>query len=233
MQRDPRGCFEWSRGPWGALVRTSCSLPSGCRSCWARCWTLWITCTNWTSSTGDQGARLLQEESTTSPWASLPVGGTEGGRCGPHSQDEGVHPPGAPPRLAENAPQQGTSRGSPAPRSCELRAGRGAGVSARAGSRHQPTQDGRSRRGHGRASLQSCGPRRNPRSRLWGSGKGFGSSRSGRCPISRTEATWTSGRTCPGLGGDVSGCHLFPRRRAQTRTAGELCGFLLVRFKLE
>lgn len=176
MQRDPRSCFEWSRGAWGALVRTSCSLPSGCRSCWARCWTLWITCTNWTSSTGDQGARLLQEESTTSPWASLPVGGTEGGRCGPHSQDEGVHPPGAPPRLTENAPQQGTSRGSPAPRSCEVRAGRGAGLSARAGSRHQPTQDGRSRRGHGRASLQSCGPRRNPRSRLWGSGKGFGSS---------------------------------------------------------
>lgn len=167
MQRDPRGCFEWSRGAWGALVRTSCSLPSGCRSCWARCWTLWITCTNWTSSTGDQGARLLQEESTTSPWASLPVGGTEGGRCGLHSQDEGVHPPRAPPRLTENAPQQGTSRGSPAPRSCEVRAGRGAGVSARAGSRHQPTQDGRSRRGHGRASLQSCGPRRNPRSRLW------------------------------------------------------------------
>lgn len=30
-------------------------FPSGCRTCWARCWTPWNTCTNWTSSTGDRG----------------------------------------------------------------------------------------------------------------------------------------------------------------------------------
>lgn len=34
-------------------------LPSGCRTFWARCWTRWITCTTWISSTGERVARPL------------------------------------------------------------------------------------------------------------------------------------------------------------------------------
>lgn len=91
---DPAGRLEWSlssthscRDPSNpGLCR---SFPSGCTACWARCWTLWITCINRTSSTGNRGPGCLRRKDTESPQASVPVGRIEGERCGPCSQEEG------------------------------------------------------------------------------------------------------------------------------------------------
>lgn len=73
----------------------------------------------------------------------------------------------------------------------------------------------------GCASQQSCLTLLNP----WSEGLGRASDRISVLSQGgqKLRGPW-EGRKCPGLGGNISGCHLFPR-------AGELGGFLLSLFK--
>lgn len=82
------------------------SFPSGCRTCWARCWTRWSTCTNWTSSTGDcEWPGCFRRKGAESPRAPVPLGRIGGERCGrgQRRQDKRGHLSRAPPGLTENA----------------------------------------------------------------------------------------------------------------------------------
>lgn len=108
---DPTGRLEWSLSSTHSCRDSSnpglCrSFPSGCMACWARCWTLWITYINWTSSTGNRGPGCLRRKDTESPRASVPMGRIEGERCGPCSQEEGGTCPEHLPGLRRMSPPQ-------------------------------------------------------------------------------------------------------------------------------
>ena len=100
---DPMGCTEQPQAACEGWVLSGppswrLFLPSGCRTCWARCWTRWITCTTWTSSTGERVARPLPGVVPPRAASAGEGGGRPTGRRGSQTR-AGPAPPGAPPRL--------------------------------------------------------------------------------------------------------------------------------------
>lgn len=114
---DPMGCTERPRAACEGRALSGppswrLFLPSGCRTCWARCWTRWITCTTWISSTGERVARPLLGGGTSQSSVRRGEGGAAGRGWAlllqEHLPDsEGVPPP---PRPSPGTPGVGGSK---------------------------------------------------------------------------------------------------------------------------